>query len=501
MDRLFKKPNTVIFSILFVLALIIRISFSYTLKFDGLYGQDAYAYFDWSREFISYISNFQIPPKFFYWPVGYFIFSAIMNLLCFGSLSTSILLLSMISGSLLAGLMYLLTFELLKNYYDTLKSKKYSILAGLIVCFAGSAVRSSIVVMSDALGLVLLTMGMLMFLKYFNNSKRYQLMLSFVFFSFGIMVRYANSIIIIAVLVCMIYMFKISANRKNFFVDFVLSSLAALIVFIPELYYISDYGISYFNYEGTVGTWASAWNPLNFFKRDFITFDGANNYKLQNGLFFLSPVFHPMYLFLFGITFLWGIVQAIRRKFTPIILFCFTWIIVYYIYFAGCPYQSIRYTLSYFPPLIVISVFGFSMIKLNYRPQIRYALIAIVLLAGWTYNDIGKLNEQKHKELEVVSWVNSNITGDPALYSFGITGALKHYTGKHVREFFNYNKVTLKNEIDSAGGEVYFILPVGVINTQWSARPLKELYDYLMINYKPVEKGKADVYTIFRIDR
>jgi hypothetical protein len=355
--------------------------------------------------------------------------------------------------------------------------------------------------MSDSLGLVLLASGMLFFVKYYGNSKRIHLIFSFVFFSLGVMVRYANSIIIIAVMLCLIYMFRTSLSRKKFIIDVSLSILAGLIIFIPELYYISSSGISYFNYEGAVGTWASAWTPINFFKKDFVTFDGANHYRLYNGLFFLSPVFHPMYLFLFGITFLWGVIQVVRKKHIVIIGFCFTWIAAYYIYFSGCPYQSIRYTLSYFPPLVVVSVFGFSAIRLRYRSRIRYSLLAILFLAGWTYHDIEIYNSQKQKELEVVSWVNSNITDSPLIYSFAITGALNHYTGKNAREFFNYNEFKLAREIDSARSDVYFILPVETINTQWSTRPLKGLFYFVMTKYKPVEKGKADVYTIYRIDK
>lgn len=500
-DRLAERPNYVLFLLLFLLALVIRLSLLYSIGFDGLYGQDAYAYYGWSKEFINYISGFHIPPKFFYWPVGYFILSAGMNLLCFGSMNISALLLSLLSGSLLAGVMYLLSFELLKNTIDTLRAKKYSLLAGVIVCFAGSTVKSGIVVMSDAPGLVLLASGMLFLAWYYNYSKRYMLVLSFAFFSFGIMVRYANSIIILAVLVCLIYIYRKTPGKKKIIADTALSVLSAVIVFIPELYYISNYGVSYFNYEGSIGTWAAGWNPLNFFRKDFITFDGASHYRLQNGLFFLSPSFHPLYLFIFGITLVWGIIQSLRRKHTWLIIFCFSWIAVYYVYFSGCPYQSIRYTLSYFPPLVVLSVFGLSAVRLSRRVKIRFILLSIVLIAGWTYRETEKLSEVKHRELEVVSWVNSNIAGGPLVYSFGITGALTHYTEKNVKEFFNYNEKSFETEIDSASSNVYFVLPVETINTQWSTRPLKGLFDFVMTKYKPVEKGKADVYTIYRIDK
>ena len=70
-----------------------------------------------------------------------------------------------------------------------------------------------------------------------------------------------------------------------------------------------------------------------------------------------------------------------------------------------------------------------------------------------------------------------------------------------MHEFFNYNESKLTQEIDSARGDVYFILPAEVINTQWSTRPLKGIFDFVMTEYRPVELGKVDIYTIYRIDK
>lgn len=55
---------------LFALALFVRVVPIFQHSFDGLYGQDAYAYFEYARELFAALSQARVPPPF-WWSLGY----------------------------------------------------------------------------------------------------------------------------------------------------------------------------------------------------------------------------------------------------------------------------------------------------------------------------------------------------------------------------------------------------------------------------------------------
>jgi hypothetical protein len=56
--------------ILFLVALLARIIVVALFRFDGLYGQDPYAYYNYSLDLREAFGQQQPPPPFF-WPIGY----------------------------------------------------------------------------------------------------------------------------------------------------------------------------------------------------------------------------------------------------------------------------------------------------------------------------------------------------------------------------------------------------------------------------------------------
>src|SRR5438105_14880554 len=55
---------------LFAFALLVRALAIGLTQFDGLYGQDAFAYYDYARELWQRVHNLQAPEPF-WWPLGY----------------------------------------------------------------------------------------------------------------------------------------------------------------------------------------------------------------------------------------------------------------------------------------------------------------------------------------------------------------------------------------------------------------------------------------------
>lgn len=64
------KTTPIALGVLFASALLVRLAHVVRASFDGLYGQDAYAYYQYAGELLAAITRGQAPPPF-WWPLGY----------------------------------------------------------------------------------------------------------------------------------------------------------------------------------------------------------------------------------------------------------------------------------------------------------------------------------------------------------------------------------------------------------------------------------------------
>ena len=494
------KSNTYYLILLFVLSFAFRLLLIIIFRFDGLYGQDAYAYLEFSKRFHEAISAFQIPPHF-YWPLGFYIFTSVFTIFTLGNFEVASLLVSLNSGSLCAGFVYLLAFELASGMGEN-ERKKISLYAGLITAFSPVLVKSSIVIMSDSLSLMFASWAMWQFVKYFNKQKTLHIISSSALLALAVMTRYGYVFLLVPMALYLIYkILKSGINKSRIIRDIFFAVFCGTIVFSPQLYYILYYGIPNFHSENGLGVWPTSWSILNFIRKDFTTFDGTMHYTLWNGLYNLSPVFHPMYLSAFGITFLIGLYYIIKRKAYAFLIFTLSWILVYYIYFSGSPFQALRFLMSFLPPMALVSAFGISEMKIKNKLKniLLYAGLSVMIIYGFYH--MYTFNKQKNNELEVVNTVINYIPDSSTVFAFDVTMAVNHYTKLNAIELFNVKEDEIKNKIDSSGHDIYFILPVENIKSQWAGLPLEKKYDMIKSNYPLQTVTSANRFKILKVKR
>lgn len=498
MKYLINKSDTFIFIALFIIAFAVRVFYLAYFNFDGLYGQDAYAYLEYSNGFYNSIINFKIPQNY-YWPIGFYLFSTLFSFIAAGKTALASLLVSLNAGALTAGFMYLLSIQWLGRYYTGDTAKKYSIVSGLLICFAGITVKQSDVIMSDSLALMFLTLSALYAVRYIYNLKRSYIIYSFSALAFAAMTRYAGMIFIVPVIVLLTAAIIKSKNKSIIVKDVLIAAAVGILIFLPQLLYIINGGIPYLQFSGNTPTWAASWSPVNIFRSEFFTFDGTQNYRFINGLFYLTPSFHPMFLSLFGFAFISGLFKILKKQAGVISIFLLSWIAVYVLYFAGNPYQSIRYTLSFFPPLVLIAVYGLAGLKLRDSYKTIFISAGIIVLFAYSLYDFSKFAERKNKEKECIEWIQNHVRPGSNLFTFEITGAVNYYTGHNAKEFFYYNYSDIKKAADTTNVSTYFLLPVNRIETQWEGLPVKKSFDSLKTGLNPVSIGKVNDYEGFLI--
>jgi hypothetical protein len=494
------KSNTYYFIVLYAVSFVFRLLLLLVFKFDGLYGQDAYGYLNYTKAFYNSLTGLQVPP-YFYWPIGFPLLASVFTIFTAGNVWLAGLLVSLNSGSLCAGFVYLLAYDLFPET-EIQQRKKIALYAGIITAFIPLLVKSSIVLMSDSLGIMYASWSMWQAVKYTNTFKLKHLIYAAVTLSLSVMTRYGYGLLVIPVLIFIIYS---SANNKikavKIILDISIGTVIGIVVFSPQLFYIFQHGIPNFHTEDGLGVWPAMWSPLNFFRKDFTTFDGTMHYRMWNVLYNLSPAFHPFYLSLFGFAFLAGAYLLIKKKNSKVIIFSSGWFLVYYLFFSGGAYQALRFLISFLPVMVIISSYGIAEIKVknSYKKTFLYACLAVFVV--FILYHMKEFTVQKDKEFEVVNWVNANIPDSSTVFAFDVTLAVNHYSKIKADELFNNKIDDLKNKIDSARNNIYFILPVENIKTQWKGLPLEKKYDFITGNYPVQAIGKVNKFTILELQK
>src|SRR5712692_11447556 len=127
--------------------------------FDGLYGQDAYAYFDYATVSVRRSIEHLAPLEAFFWPPGYPLVVALASFF-FGPSALAGQVVRLVVGALVPVFTALLVRELWPD------DVPLALLSGALVALCGQLWQSSIVVMADTTGLALATFAAYALMRY-----------------------------------------------------------------------------------------------------------------------------------------------------------------------------------------------------------------------------------------------------------------------------------------------------------------------------------------------
>ena len=127
-------------------------------QFDGLYGQDAFAYYDYALQLWESARHLQLPPTF-HWPVGYpSLVAAGFTLTGFSPLSGQIV--SSLAGTGVVVLTYALAQDILVQERMPVETARWvGGVAGLLAAVSGQLWQWSITIMADTLALFWATLS------------------------------------------------------------------------------------------------------------------------------------------------------------------------------------------------------------------------------------------------------------------------------------------------------------------------------------------------------
>lgn len=487
-------------------------------RFDGLYGQDPYAYADYAALLRrgGLLRAMPLPP--FYWPPGYPLVVALVS-----SLGLPVPLAGRVVSAIAGGLVPVFTYALAKEIEPPTVlpppaavgrppeaarlAKEVGMplvpaVAALVTAGQAQLWQSSAVVMADTLGLAAATASVWGLARYGHRRALRWLLLASAAMSLAILARWAYAL---AAIPCAAYAAVVAARlpgreaARDILVACAVGAAILAPMLVPALAgMVRDAGEASFAADLQVYTWT----PLNALRRSFVTADGLLSYRLPNGLYYAAAPARPVYFtpLLAPLVFV-GIWRVARRPTADRLFLIVGWAAVVYAFHAGAPWQNFRFTLAYLPPLAILLALGASALVGALPRWGNVALVVVLALAlGWMVASgvllLRGFIAQKDADLATVAWLDERgVPPTARILTFGITETLRHYSRRSVTDLAETGPADLAALVDGRD-PVYVLLDVRNVEGQWQGRAPSANYHWLLDRRLLIHRGDHAPYAL-----
>lgn len=506
---------------LLLFALALRLLVIAIFGLDGLYGQDAFAYFDCANQLL-HVHAGQMPCHDFYWPLGYPALAAMFMLLGGGG-GFGAQLASVVAGSAVAPLCYWLVIETDLVGIAALQRRNIALAAGLIAALCGVLMISSTVIMSDAAGLCWATLAACLLLRWQRGAHRsgsqWLLLAAAAALGLAIVTRW-----IYAGLLPPLVAFAVVALQRGArapirswsrAVSLILATCVVLLIVLPQIY-ITQQSAAPLPAHG----WLTDWSLGNAVRTSFDNPEGHFDFRLPPIIFYAEPLFHPLYLFPLLTGFVFYGAWQLRRS--PALLLLCGWIAVLGLYFIGIPQENLRFGLAMFTPIAVLAGVGVCCFPIRLRRlgrahgtggskpdawALREAPIHWLLLTAslamalpFTWRAFTRLQTAIEAQRADIGYLQSQLQPDATVLTFELSAALAHYTHLNIIDLYGLSPQSLRGAA-CGDGVVYLYVDAGKLDSQWSGKSPAQNYHSLrdQIGLQPL--GAHGTWSLYRVQR
>ncbi len=492
---------------LFVASLLIHIWFLKPSPFDGLYGQDSFAYYDFAGQIRALVSQGH-PLGAFFWPLGYPALLA-LGFSLFGTQAIIGQAINIILGAALTPLIYILARQIGLKWFG-------AIVAAILITLNGQAIQSSIVLMSDIPSLFWATLSAVLLWMYFRPrisasqtdsppqfGKLRWLVLSAVLLAIAGITRWLYLALAPGWVLAVLILWRGRIRWRESIIVLIFTAL----IFIPQIIYSSTNPWPTLN-----NAWVEGWSPANAFQHEFTNIDGHFIYDQINAIYYAQPYYVPYYMAaVFAPFLLIGLWWMFRHGYAKMIMFAI-WAFVPYIFLAGIPYQNIRFPLIVVPAVVILAGAGLetvvdwiARIRIPRIAALAYLVAVIILLYGTSQslpidhtNVVNFINNQQ-RDKDTAAWAAQNVPGGATLYTFGLTLTLQHYTTLNVYELYYETPETLAAKW-KIGQDDYLLINVWDIENQWAGRDPQLDYHWMRDHRGLIKLGTYGYYTLYKVE-
>jgi 4-amino-4-deoxy-L-arabinose transferase-like glycosyltransferase len=505
--------------------------------YDGLYGQDAYAYYYQALALWREISGQPPAPGALFdahalrWPLGYHL-QLILGYLLSGNVAGGRAL-TLLLAWLAPALLYLIIREIRRE-----APAYQQVIAGLIgggaLALTGTYARMGLSVMADVPALFWSLLAVYCALRAWPPPAQGEdpravphpgwAVATGVALGLAVLVRYGSVLLGGALLVYLLLRAYPRGSapilRSLPWRGLLLAALGFAVALLPELAYALTHpgGIGY-------GIWLSDWRLDNLFSRTLTSADGVATFPQPPvGFYLLSPLTDAAAGFLSILDLpaaILGLGVLLRERRRAVVGLLLIWWLLPALFFSGSPYEAHRFVLAYLPALAALAGIGGAgavgwVVAAFRRPRVGRAVVSgmlagLVLLgmAGGAVQTARSVRDwvafhaaSKTEEQGVIALARAAVgpVGPvaPRLVCFGATAALYHYTGWPVLELYNADTPEIA-EFLAAPGPRLVVLPEAGMTTQWVGTPLAARWDWLRTHYTLTRQGTSGSYSVYTL--
>ncbi len=505
--------------ILFLLVLVLRIGFAFLFQFDGLYGQDPFAYFDYTQELRQVFVTGETPPPFF-WPIGYPLLAVLGSLFAgLGPLAGQAI--SILAGSLIALFVYLIVLEIEPQAYLG------GFVAGLLTGTAAQLMLSSLSYMADAAALAWATLAALAMLRHCRTLRSRWLLLAAFALGWAVLTRWAYALVALPLALAALLAWK--QQKLLWSKRLILIGSAVLISsIIISSQFLLTLGQGQSSFVGNLEV--TSWNPTNALKTTVTYGDGTFTYERPVGVFYAMPILHPAFIFPLLTPFLLLALWSFRKRPSHQIAVLLGWPLIFYLFLIGT-WENPRFSLAFFPPLTVLVGLGLHSLSKaqlrftnylstndsNHRSKgpnqkrhsqfiihyskpllILYLTLALLGSLAWAGRDLRNFTAINNTQITAAHWVESQVPPDATVITFGVTLTMQHRTELSVSEIYHLNPESLAQLVENQA-PLYLFLDLDNINSQWQDLSPQQNYHWLEENGRLTEIAYHPPYTLFQV--
>lgn len=518
-------------AIIFLLALAVRLRLRDAFTFDGLYGQDAFAYFEYGQEVREAVREVRTPGPM-YWPLGFPILLA-AGFAIGGENEQVAQNLVLVLSAVIPVLAYAFTVDVLPLIGWSKKSGRIAgLTSAFILIFSGQVLQSSVVVMADVPALFWATFSLWALGRYFKKLDHKQrhgwIALAAIALAMATITRWLYGVLAIPyAFSCMVWWRgchqegQILAwpprNSGGYWRDGMIAVVVGMLVILPQLLHSRSNPVAVIDHA-----WLRDWNIENALKKEFVTPDGSFTYDDVVARYYAEAAYdgwyvHPIFTAAMGVGFLILLRKTWRNRLAAALFILLVgWAVVAYGFLAGIPYQNVRFSLAYILPLVILAGIGvaavsekigqlsaisiFKPISLAARGYIVLGvLIAAELPRPKAQDTVAWLVERKEEDYGAVEWTASTIPDGSTVYVLELWPMMRHYVPQvRTVQIYYETPQSMKQRL-SEDRPAYLLLDMWAINHQWTGENPAEIYTTLAEEPGLFRVGRYGNYALYRV--
>lgn len=396
-----KKEDSILSVILYGIPILLFLILTIVYGFNGLFGQDSHAYYQYAKELNIFFETGE-EPGYFYWPKLYPFLGALL-----GSIGIPILLgMRMISLFSMLGVIYY-SNKLIREIYN--KDGKLWLLISLVV--STYFIRGGLLVMSDMLATFLVVYCYWIFVRYMKTHKVYFIIIMGVVACIALFVRYPTLPILFAPIFLAVFSRLKKLKYWWLITTIVLAGGISLLFIYVHLF------------EKILLEFFERWSFKHIFSRKFDDSNGHIEQWVPNIMYIFGNFFHIGYLAV------GALLIPFYNKIIGLRLVFLMGIGCYLFFLSGFSTQSYRF-LMLSHPLVIIILFPMFLKLWNWLKQYKihnvFVVGTILFNCVFFIYSFSKTYRVHLNEKEIAEAIKS-INSQKPIYSFYVDQSFPSY--------------------------------------------------------------------------